>query len=85
MKDRKSAETDAPKACKQGISEDSAAHDTVRSVEEADSEEAKDSEDSEDSDDGHHIPFGPAIALAAWLVLLWGQPLVDWYQSLLGF
>lgn len=26
--------------------------------------------------------FGPALALAAWLVMLWGEPVIDWY---LGF
>lgn len=30
------------------------------------------------------FPFGPAIALAAAVMLLYGQPLVQWYQSLLG-
>ena len=29
------------------------------------------------------IPFGPAIAIAAWAMLLYGQPLVDWYLGLL--
>lgn len=29
------------------------------------------------------IPFGPAIAIAAWGMLLYGQPLVDWYLGLL--
>ena len=25
------------------------------------------------------FPFAPSIAIAAWLVLLWGQPMMDWY------
>ena len=29
------------------------------------------------------FPFGPAIAGAAFLMLLYGQPLADWYQGLL--
>lgn len=28
------------------------------------------------------FPFGPAVALAVWLVLLWGQPLLNWYLGL---
>lgn len=28
------------------------------------------------------FPFGPAIAAAAWLVLLWGAPLLHWYLGL---
>ena len=31
-----------------------------------------------------HFPFGPAIAAASWLMLMYGQPLVDWYLGLLG-
>lgn len=30
------------------------------------------------------IPFGPSIAAASVLVLLWGQPLIDWYAGLLN-
>ena len=26
-----------------------------------------------------HFPFGPCIALASWIMLLYGQPLVNWY------
>jgi len=33
---------------------------------------------------GAEFPFGPSIALAAVLVLLWGDPVVQWYLSLLG-
>ena len=29
------------------------------------------------------IPWGPSIALGAWLTALFGQPLIDWYFSLL--
>ncbi|MDD2955838.1 MAG: prepilin peptidase [Oscillospiraceae bacterium] len=28
------------------------------------------------------FPFGPAVCLAAWVVLLFGRPLLDWYFSL---
>ena len=28
------------------------------------------------------FPFGPAIAIAAWLTLLVGSPLVNWYLGL---
>ena len=31
---------------------------------------------------GREFPFGPAIALAAWPVLLWGDAIVGWYLSL---
>lgn len=31
-----------------------------------------------------HFSFGPAIAAATWLMLMYGQPLVDWYMGLLG-
>ena len=34
--------------------------------------------------DGKAIPFGPAISLAAVLILLFGQSLIDWYLRLLG-
>ena len=30
------------------------------------------------------FPFGPWIALAAGLVLLYGEPVIDWYMNLLG-
>ena len=29
------------------------------------------------------IPFGPYLAAAGWVALLWGRPLMDWYLSLL--
>ena len=29
------------------------------------------------------IPFGPYIAAAGWIALIWGQPIVDWYLSTL--
>ncbi len=32
---------------------------------------------------GKAFPFGPSIALAAAFMLLYGQPLVDWYRGLL--
>lgn len=31
---------------------------------------------------GREFPFGPAIALAAWPVLLWGDAIVGWYLGL---
>ena len=31
-----------------------------------------------------HFPFGPSIAAASWLMLMYGQPLVAWYLGLLG-
>ena len=34
-------------------------------------------------DEEMHFPFGPAISLALWFVLLYGQPLIDWYVSLM--
>lgn len=32
---------------------------------------------------GEHVPFGPSIAAATWLMLMYGQPLVNWYLGLL--
>ena len=29
------------------------------------------------------IPFGPYIAIAGWIIMLWGQELFDWYIKLL--
>ena len=29
------------------------------------------------------IPFGPSLSAAFWLMLLWGEPLAQWYLSLL--
>ncbi len=29
------------------------------------------------------IPFGPSIAIACWVMLLYGEPLVHWYMSLM--
>ncbi len=34
--------------------------------------------------EGEQIPFGPAIAASAALVLLFGEPLINWYGNLLG-
>lgn len=45
------------------------------------------SEDSDGSDDeipDNAFPFGPSIALAAAVMLLFGEPLVGWYLGLLG-
>ncbi len=30
------------------------------------------------------VPFGPHLAAAGWLVLLWGRELIDWYLRLWG-
>ncbi len=30
------------------------------------------------------IPFGPYLAAAGWLAMLWGTPLAEWYYSLLA-
>lgn len=35
-----------------------------------------------DAENPRAVPFGPSLALAAWLVLLWGEPFVRWYLSL---
>ena len=32
---------------------------------------------------GAMLPFGPSIAVAAWLVLLWGERMMDWYWQFL--
>ena len=29
------------------------------------------------------LPWGPGIAVGAWLAALWGRPVIDWYASLL--
>lgn len=28
------------------------------------------------------FPFGPSISAAAWIVVLWGQPIMEWYIRL---
>lgn len=30
-------------------------------------------------DKNNPIPFGPYIAIAGWIVIMWGQPIFDWY------
>lgn len=30
----------------------------------------------------HHLPFGPSLAIAAWVVYLWGGPLREWLNAL---
>ena len=30
------------------------------------------------------IPFGPYLAAAGWLAMLWGEPLTSWYYGMLG-
>ncbi len=32
---------------------------------------------------GNPIPFGPYIAIAGWVALVWGQQIVDWYLGTL--
>jgi leader peptidase (prepilin peptidase)/N-methyltransferase len=39
---------------------------------------------SKRTDWSRSIPFGPFIALGAVVSILWGEPLVTWYSSLLG-
>ena len=34
-------------------------------------------------DEEKHFPFGPSISLALWFVLLYGQPLIQWYLNLM--
>ena len=41
-------------------------------------------QDSETDTGGKAFPFGPSISLAAGLMLLFGEPLVNWYIGLLG-
>lgn len=38
----------------------------------------------EDEEETKEFPFGPWIALATTFVILYGQPMIDWYVSLLG-
>jgi leader peptidase (prepilin peptidase)/N-methyltransferase len=30
------------------------------------------------------IPFGPYLAVAGWIALLWGQEINDWYLKTIG-
>ncbi|MDQ1425477.1 MAG: leader peptidase (prepilin peptidase) / N-methyltransferase [Acidimicrobiaceae bacterium] len=30
------------------------------------------------------MPFGPSLALGAWIAALWGTEILDWYRNLLG-
>ena len=30
------------------------------------------------------FPFGPSVALSAWIVMLYGEPVVNWYLGLIG-
>jgi len=32
---------------------------------------------------GKPIPFGPYIAIAGWIALIWGQEIINWYLSTL--
>jgi len=36
-----------------------------------------------DCEDSKVFPFGPSIALAAWICLIWGDQLINWYLNLL--
>nr|VFK80136.1 MAG: type 4 prepilin peptidase 1 . Aspartic peptidase. MEROPS family A24A [Candidatus Kentron sp. SD] len=31
------------------------------------------------------IPFGPYLAIAAWIALLWGDPITEWYFGILAY
>lgn len=33
---------------------------------------------------GLTMPFGPSLALGAWIAVLWGTAILDWYRNLLG-
>lgn len=33
---------------------------------------------------GLTMPFGPSLALGAWIAVLWGAAILDWYRNLLG-
>ena len=43
---------------------------------------AESPDDAEEPPDGRAFPFGPSIALAAAVMLLYGEPLVGWYLNL---
>lgn len=32
----------------------------------------------------HKLPFGPFLIIGTWIVLLFGQPVLDWYKHLIG-
>src|SRR5690606_14708800 len=31
------------------------------------------------------IPFGPYLAIAGWIVFMWGNDLIGWYRGIAGF
>ena len=31
------------------------------------------------------IPFGPYLAIAGWIVFMWGGDLIGWYRGIAGF
>ena len=33
---------------------------------------------------GKPMPFGPYLAIAGWIALLWGHQITDWYLGLIG-
>ena len=39
---------------------------------------------SKRADKDRHFPFGPSIAAAMWIMLLYGQPFVSWYINISG-
>lgn len=59
----------------------------LRNRDEEIDEESDDDEDideDEGDDDGRQFPFGPAIAISAAFMLLYGAPLISWYTGLFG-
>ena len=38
---------------------------------------------SPDADDPKAFPFGPAIVVSYWFVLLWSEPVTKWYGAFL--
>ncbi len=43
-----------------------------------------DQSEDEEGNKSRHIPFGPAIAIACWIVMLVGSQTVEWYLGLFG-
>lgn len=56
---------------------------SVKQTEEIENESNRLEESADEKGEkGQPFPFGPSIALATFLILLYGQPLINWYQSL---
>ena len=55
-----------------------------KSGEESGEEQGDDSQEQSDAE-AHLIPFGPAIALACWITMLFAPQLLSWYFGLFGF